>query len=276
MIRVSLLGPRKTGCPFVTGPSVRLEKMVKSILQYLGVMHSPNFHNCSSWHDLLMPCSGLCLWPSFLAWVTIIRKKWLSLYYSAYWCYIHQTCTNCSSWHDLLMSCGGLCPWPTFPACMMYRKKWLSLYDATCCFCAWPTFHAWVTMVSKKWLSLYYSTYGWYIHQTYPNCPSWHDLLMQYGGLWAWPTFHAWVTMVWKKWLSVYYSTYECYIHQTYTNCLSWHDLLMPRGGAWPTFHASVTKTQNGNSRAPVMVPITIMFSLYDFLYLCLFASCQL
>ena len=77
-----------------------------------------------------------------------------------------------------------------------------------------------------------------------------------------WPTFHAWVTMVRKKWLSIYYSTYWCYIHQTCTNCSPWHDLLMPRGGFchWPTFHAWLTKTQNGNSRAPVMVPITIEF----------------
>ena len=69
--------------------------------------------------------------------------------------------------------------------------------------------------------------------------------------------------MVRKKWLSPYYSTYWCYIHQTCTNCSSWHDLLMSRGGLcpWPTFHASVTKTQNGYSGAPVMVPITIMSS---------------
>ena len=35
----------------------------------------------------------------------------------------------------------------------------------------------------------------------------------------------------------------------------------MPFGGLcpWPTFHASVTKAQNGNSGAPVMVPSTIM-----------------
>ena len=99
-----------------------------------------------------MPLGGLCPWPSFHAWVTIVRKKRLSLYYSTYWCYIHQTCTNCSSWHDLLMPGGGLCPWPTF--------------------------HTWVTMVRKKWLSLYYSTYWCYIHQTCRNCSTWHDLLM--------------------------------------------------------------------------------------------------
>ena len=59
----------------------------------------------------------------------------------------------------------------------------------------------------------------------------------------------------------LYYSTYWCYIHQTCTKCSSWRDLLMPHGNLcpWPTFHASVTKPQNGNSGAPVMVPITIM-----------------
>ena len=114
-------------------------------------------------------------------------------------------------------------------------------------------------------LSPYYSTYWCYIHQTYTNCSSWHDLLKPRSSLCLWPTFHAWVTMVRKKWFSLYYSTNECYIHQTYTNCSSWHDLLMPHGGLcpWPTFHASVTKTQNGNSRGPVMVPITIM-SCYE------------
>ena len=72
--------------------------------------------NGSSWHDLLMPRGGLCPWPTFHTWVTMVSKKWLSLYYSTYWRHIHQTCTNCSSWHDLLMPRGGLCPWPTFHA----------------------------------------------------------------------------------------------------------------------------------------------------------------
>ena len=72
--------------------------------------------NCSSWHDLLIPRGGLCPWPLFHAWVTMVRKKWLSPYFSTYWCYIHQTCTNYSSWHDLLILRGGLCPWPTFQA----------------------------------------------------------------------------------------------------------------------------------------------------------------
>ena len=90
--------------------------MVKSILQYLLVLHSPNLHQCSSWHDLLIPRGGLCPWPTFHAWVSMVRKKWFSPYFSTYWCYTHQTCTNCSSWHDLLIPRGGLCPWPTFHA----------------------------------------------------------------------------------------------------------------------------------------------------------------
>ena len=59
------------------------------------------------------------------------------------------------------------------------------------------------------------------------------------------------------------YSTYWCYIHQTCTNCSSWHALLMQRCGLWPwpTFHASMTKTQNGNSGAPVTV--TVMSSCH-------------
>ena len=44
----------------------------------------------------------------------IVLHNCLCLYYSTYWCYIHQTCTNCSSWHDLLIPRGGLCPLPTF------------------------------------------------------------------------------------------------------------------------------------------------------------------
>ena len=152
----------------------------------------------------------------------MVRKKWLSPYCSTYWCYIHQTCTNCSSWHDLLIPCCDLCPWPTF--------------------------HAWVTMVRKKWLSPYYSAYWSYIPQTCTNCSSWHDLLIPRGGLC--PDLHF---------------SLQCYIHQTYTNCSSWQGLLMSRGALclWPTFHASVTKTQNSNSGAPVMVPIKIMSSYH-------------
>ena len=193
--------------------------------------------NCSSWHDLLIPHDSLYPWPTFHAWVTMLRKKWLSPkcgcpysdrsvhpvrkkclspFYSTYWWYIHQICTNCSSWHDLLISHGGLCPWPSL--------------------------HAWVTMVRNKWLSPYYSTNWCYIHQNCANCSSWHDLLIPRSGLCPWPVFYAWVTMVRKKWFRLYYSTYECYIHQTCINCLSWHVLLIPRGGLrpWPSFHASV------------------------------------
>ena len=149
----------------------------------MGYIHQTCTH-CSSWNDLLIPRGGLCPWPTFHAWVTVVRKKWLHVcpYYSTYWCYIHQTCTNCSSWHDLLIQHGGLCPWPTF--------------------------HAWVTIVRKKWLSLYYNNYRCYINQMCTNFWSWHSLLIQHGGLCPWPSFHAWVTMVRKKWLSLYYSTY--------------------------------------------------------------------
>ena len=63
-----------------------------------------------------MSCGGLCPRPTFHAWVTIVRKKCFSLYYSTYGCFIHQTCTNCSSWHDLLVPGVGLCAWPTFHA----------------------------------------------------------------------------------------------------------------------------------------------------------------
>ena len=138
-----------------------------------------------------------------------------------------------------------------------------------------PSVCACVRPVRKKLLSPFFSTQVWYIHQTCTNCSSWHDLLIPRGGLCPWPTFHAWVTMVRKKWLSPYYSTYWSYIHQTCTNCSSWHDLLIPRCGLhpWPTFHASETKTQNGYSEAPVMVPITIISSLVLFLNLLFLSS---
>ena len=115
--------------------------MVKSILSTYWCYIHQTCTNCSSWHDLLIARCGLCPWPTLHAWVSMVRKKWLSLYYSTYWCYIHQTCTNCSSCHDHLMPSGRLYPWPIF--------------------------HAWVTMVRKKWFSLYYCAYGCYIHQTY-------------------------------------------------------------------------------------------------------------
>ena len=86
--------------------------------------------------------------------------------------------------------------------------------------------------------------------------------------------FHrVWMTTiflrsVFYRSLSLFYSTYWCYIHQSCTNCSSWHGLLMPHGSLcpWPTFHTSVTKTQNGNSGPPVMVPISIISSC-DFLF---------
>ena len=95
--------------------------------------------------------------PTFHARVTMVRKKRLSLYYSTYWCYIHQTCTNCSSWHGLKMPYGCLCPWPTF--------------------------QTWETLVRKNLLGLYYSTCCCYIHQNCTICLSWHDLLMPHDGL---------------------------------------------------------------------------------------------
>ena len=68
------------------------------------------------------------------------------------------------------------------------------------------------------------------------------------------PTVHLetifWYHLV-KKWFSLYYSNSLC-LHQPYINYSSWPDLQMPLDGLcpWPTFHASVTKIQNGNSRA--------------------------
>ena len=149
----------------------------------------------------------------------MVRKKCLSLYYSAYQCYIHQSCTNCSSWHDLLMPHGGLCPWLIF--------------------------HAWVTMVRKKWLSLYYSTYWCYIHKTCTNYTCIY-LDMIYWCHMMVCVLHLHITLEWP-WLGrnccIYHSSYRYYIHQTFTNYSSWHDLLMPRGGLCPspTFHAWVT-----------------------------------
>ena len=37
------------------------------------------YTNCSSWHDILMPHGGLCPWPTFHSWVTMVRKKLFSL-----------------------------------------------------------------------------------------------------------------------------------------------------------------------------------------------------
>ena len=149
--------------------------MVESLLQYqnLLVLHSPNLHQL-----FILTWSIDATWrfvsSTYIhAWVTMVRKKWLSLFFSAYWWYIHQTCTNCLSCHDLLIPGDGLSPWPLF--------------------------HAWVTMVRKKWLSLYYSTFWCYINQTCTNYSFWHDLLMLHSGLCPWRTFRAWVTTVRKK-----------------------------------------------------------------------------
>ena len=42
----------------------------------------------------------------------------ISLYYSAYECYIHQNYIICSAWHDRIMPHDGLRPWPTFHTCV--------------------------------------------------------------------------------------------------------------------------------------------------------------
>ena len=188
-----------------------------------------------------MSRSGLCPWPIFHTWVTMVRMKWWSLYYSTYGFYIHQTYTYCSSWHDLLTPRGVLRPWLIF--------------------------HAWVSIVRKKWLSLYYSTYWCYIHWIYTEFTPTVHLDMIYWRHVVICVLDLYFTLEWAllgmKLLSLYYSTYGCYIPWIYTNCSSWHHLLTPRGDLcpWPAFHASVTKTKNGNSGAPVMVPVTIMSS---------------
>ena len=161
------------------------KEMVKSILQYLGVIHSPNLHQ-------------MCI----LTWST-----------DAMWWFVSLTYISCFSDHG--------------------QEE----------------------MVQSE----YYSTYGYYIHKTYTNCSSWHDILMPHCGLCTWHTSHTWMTMVRKKWLSLYYARFT----KLYTNCSSWHNQLMPHVCLclWPTFHASVTMTQNGKSGALVMVPITILSS---------------
>ena len=37
------------------------------------------YTNCTFWYDVQMPRGGLCLWPTFHAWVTIFRNKLLQL-----------------------------------------------------------------------------------------------------------------------------------------------------------------------------------------------------
>ena len=88
-------------------------------------------------HDIICWChimahDDLCPWPTFHAWVTMVRKKRISLYNSVYECYIHQTDTNCSSWHDLLMPRGGWCPWPTFHASMTKTQNGNSGAPSVC------------------------------------------------------------------------------------------------------------------------------------------------
>ena len=124
--------------------------------------------------DIIL-CGGLCPWPTYYGRVTMVRKKWLSIYDRTYWCYIPQTCTNFSSWHDLPMSRGGLFPWPTF--------------------------HAWVTMVKKKRLCLYFSTYRCYIHLT--------SIICRYCSLSRFVKFHSGFSEKLKKWKGNY-NDFDC------------------------------------------------------------------
>ena len=78
------------------------------------MLHSPNLH-----HLFSLTWSNDATWwvatlTSFRTWVTVVRKKCFSRYYSTYGCYIHQTYTICSAWHDRMMPHDGLRPWPTF------------------------------------------------------------------------------------------------------------------------------------------------------------------
>ena len=75
----------------VVGLSVRLERngRLKSILQYLLVLHSLNLQQLFILTWSINTTWWFVFWPIFHAWVTMVRKKWLSLYYNAYGCYIH-------------------------------------------------------------------------------------------------------------------------------------------------------------------------------------------
>ena len=167
----------------------------------------------------------------------MVKKKWLGQYYSTNWCYmyIHQTCT--------------------IELFILTRSTYVSWWFVSLTYISRFSDHGLKEMV-RSLLQYLLVPHSQNLHQLFTF--TWST-----GGLCPWSTFHAWVAMVRKKWLNLYYSTYECYIHQSYTNCSSWHDLLMPCGGLcpWLAFHALETKTQNGNSGAPVMVPITIMSS---------------
>ena len=116
----------------VIGPSIRLDRKVYRLFHCYSIHQT--YTNFSSWQDLLMSYSGLCPWLRFQAWVNIVWKEWLSVYYSTHGCYIHEAYTNCSPRYDLLMLtlCGDLCLWPTFYArVVIVKKKWLNLYYST-------------------------------------------------------------------------------------------------------------------------------------------------
>ena len=140
--------------------------MVKSILHKLnyGCYVHQTYTICSLWYVVLLPHGGLCPKPTFHAWVTMIRKKWVSLFYRTYGCYINQTYTVCSSWHDILIARAGLCPWSTF--------------------------HAWVAIVTKKWLSPHNNDWLLYspnLHHLYILTIYWCHLVVCV----LWPTCYA-------------------------------------------------------------------------------------
>ena len=214
--------------------------MVRSILQYLFVLHSRNLRQLFilTWStDATWGFVSLTYIPTFHAWVTIVRKKWLSPYYSTYWCYVHQTCTNSST-----------------------DATWLfvSLTYISCL-----SDHGQKEMV-KSILQYLLVLHSPNLHQLF--ILTWStDSVIPWGHLCPWPTFHAWVTMVRKKWLGPIITvtigatcTFTKLIQTVHLDMIYWCHMVVCH---WPTFHASVTKTQKGNSRTPVMVPITIMSS---------------
>ena len=77
---------------------------------YITIPRCDYFHqtctNCSSWHDLLIPDGGVCPWPTLHTWVTMVKKKWLSLYYSTFEYFWIRTIRNKDyifGMHTLLM-----------------------------------------------------------------------------------------------------------------------------------------------------------------------------
>ena len=80
------------------------------------------YTSCLSWHDLLMSYDGLCPSPIFHASLTMVRKKWLSLYTVP----MGATFTKLTPAVHL-----DVYPWPIFHASLtIVRKKWLSLFSS--------------------------------------------------------------------------------------------------------------------------------------------------